>query len=92
MNNWQKWIAGAIPTNASSALQLLDPTNDVSGITVSWQDVSNRTCFLGRATNLGAASPFSLLTSNLVGQAGTTCYTDTSAIGTGPFFYRVGVR
>ena len=62
------------------------------GLTVSWQSVTNRTYFLERATNLGAATPFSLLTSNLVGQAGTTSYTDTNAVGPGPFFYRVGVQ
>jgi hypothetical protein len=54
--------------------------------------VTNRTYFLERATNLAAASPFSLLTSNLVGQAGTTTYTDTNAFGPGPSFYRVGVQ
>ena len=92
MNNWQEWIAGTVPTDTSSALRLLDPTRAESGVTVSWQSVSNRTYFLERATNLGTAPPFSLLTSSLVGQAGTTSYTDPAAIGPGPFFYRVGVQ
>jgi hypothetical protein len=92
LNNWQEWIAGTVPTDASSALRLLNPSNDVSGIVVTWQSVTNRTYFLERTTNLAAATPFSLLTSNLVGQAGTTSYTDTNAVGPGPFFYRVGVQ
>jgi hypothetical protein len=92
LNNWQEWIAGTIPNDASSALRLLAPTTGVSGTIVSWQSVTNRIYFLERATNLGAAPPFSLLTSNLVGQAGTTSFTDTNAVGPGPFIYRVGVQ
>jgi hypothetical protein len=92
LNNWQEWLAGTVPTDASSALRLLNPSNDVSGVTVTWQSVTNRTYLLERATNLGGAPSFSLLTSNLVGQAGTTSFTDTNATGPGPFFYRVGVQ
>jgi hypothetical protein len=44
------------------------------------------------AANLGTAPPLSLLTSNLVRQAGTKIFTDTNATGPGPFFYRVGVQ
>jgi hypothetical protein len=92
MNNWQEWIAGTVPTDASSAMRLLSPSNGVSGVTVSWQSVDNRTYFLERATDLGAAPPFTLLTSTIVGQAGATSYTDTNTTGPGPFFYRVGVQ
>jgi hypothetical protein len=92
MNSWQEWIAGTVPTDAVSALRLLNPTNGMSGVTVSWQSVSNRTYFLERANNLGAAPPFSLLKSNITGQASVTSYTDTNAIGASPFFYRVGIQ
>ena len=54
--------------------------------------MSNRTSFLERSINLGAQPPFLLLKSNIVGQASTTSYNDTNAIGSGPFFYRVGVQ
>jgi len=92
MNNWQEWMAGTVPTDAASALRLLTPTLDVSGTVVSWQSVSNRTYFLERASDLGAQPSFSLLANNIVGQAGTTSFTDTNLIGPGPFFYRVGVQ
>jgi hypothetical protein len=92
LNNWQEWMAGTVPTDASSALRMLNTTNDVSRVIVTWQSVGNRTYFLERATNLAAAPPFTLLASNIVGQAGTTSFADTNAIGHGPIFYRVGVQ
>jgi hypothetical protein len=47
--------------------------------------------FLERNTNLWASPPFTLLSPNLPGLPGTTSYTDTTAAGTSPLFYRVGV-
>ncbi len=92
MNNWQEWIAGTVPTDALSALQLLNPIRDTFGVTVTWQSVSNRIYFLERSTNLGATPPFVLLQSYISGQPGTTSFTDTNASGPGPFLYRVGVQ
>jgi hypothetical protein len=92
MNNWQEWIAGTNPTNAASLLQLSSPSNSVSGVTVTWQSVGGVTYYLQSSTNLAAVPAFTSIQSNLVGQAGFTSYTDTNAIGEGPFFYRVGVQ
>ena len=92
LNNWQEWIAGTNPSDASSLLRMLGTTNGVSGITVTWQSVTNRNYYLQRASDLASPLPFQLVKSNLVGHTGTTFYTDTNANGTGPFFYRVGVQ
>ncbi len=92
MNNWQEWVCGTDPTNALSALRLLSPTPAVSGVAVTWQSVNTRTYFLERSANLGAQPAFLPLATNIQGQTGTTTFTDTNAIGSGPFFYRVGVR
>jgi hypothetical protein len=93
MNNWQKWIAGLDPTNPASILAMLPPTatNNSTGITITWQSVDNRNYCLLRATNLATEANFRLIASNILGQAGTTSYTDPCATNNGPYFYRVAV-
>ena len=92
LNNWQEWRAGTNPTNALSVLRLLSPASGASGVIVSWQSVGGLNYFLERGTDLGAQPPFLPLATNIVGQPGTTTFTDTNAVGAGPFFYRVGVQ
>ena len=94
MSNRQKWIAGLNPTNPASVLVMLPPavTSGSAGITVTWQSVNTRRYYLLRAANLGGATGFSMIQSNLVGQAGTTSYLDQTATGNGPYFYRVAVQ
>ena len=92
MNNWQEWKAGTVPTNAASLLQILTPTNATVGVNVSWSSVNGVNYFVQRSASLENPAAFTTLQSNLVGQVGTTIYTDSSATNGGQFFYRVGVQ
>jgi hypothetical protein len=91
MNNWQEWRCGTDPTNALSVLRLLAPVKAGTNVMVTWQSVFGVNYFLERSTNLSSA--FTPLGVNIAGQGATstTTFTDTNAIGSGPFFYRVGV-
>jgi hypothetical protein len=92
-NNWQEWRAGMSPGVPASQLQMFSPapTNNSSGITISWQSVSGINYFVQRSTNL-ITQPFVSIKSNIVGQAIITTNKDTNAKGYGSFFYRVGVQ
>jgi hypothetical protein len=92
MNNWQEWRCDTNPTNSQSVLRMMSPVNDPCGILIQWQSTSTRSYFLERATNLASQPPFSGLASNILGQTGTTTYTDTNAVGSGSYIYRVGVQ
>jgi hypothetical protein len=92
LNNWQEWVAGTNPTDVASTLRMQGASNSASGITVSWQSVTNRNYYLQRASNLDSTTLFQLVNSNVVGHTGATSYADTNAAGPGPFFYRVGVQ
>jgi hypothetical protein len=91
LNNWQEWHCATDPTNALSALRLLAPFTTSANVTVSWHSVAGVNYFLERSTNLSQPLAFTSLATNIPGQSVTTTYADTDALGTGPFFYRVGV-
>jgi hypothetical protein len=92
MNNYGEWRSDTTPTNALSVLKMVNATNSPTGAKVTWQSVSSRSYWLERATNLGIASPFQSVATNIAGVAGTKTFTDTSATNGGTYFYRVGVQ
>ena len=89
-SNYAEWIAGTNPTNAASKLQLssVAPASDFSYAILTWPSVSGVNYLVQRGSDLTV--PLMIIATNIIGQAGTTSYTDTNVIGSGPFFYRVG--
>jgi hypothetical protein len=91
LNNWQEWQCRTVPTNALSALRMLSAKPVGTNVTVTWQSEAGVRYFLERGTNLAGHPAFSLLATNVLGQADTTTYTDTNAAGLSPRFYRLGI-
>jgi hypothetical protein len=97
LNNYQEWFAGTDPTNALSVLAMLPPvpTNNPTGLIVSWQVVSVKRYYVQRTTNLGTPLTFLTIRTNIsavFAQNGILSMEDTSATNAGPYFYRVGVQ
>jgi hypothetical protein len=96
MNNWQEWLAGTCPTNAQSVLRLLSVAPSSTNVTVSWQSVAGVNYFLQKSAQLNSAfalarSNMVVVVTNIIGQSGTTSFTDTNGLDSVPIFYRVGV-
>jgi hypothetical protein len=93
MSNYAEWRTGTNPNDSTSLLRMTAAVPDgVSGVTVTWQSVSGVIYFIQRGTDLGAQPVFTTLQTGIVGQPGTTSYTDTTANNGNACFYRVGVQ
>ena len=94
MNNWREWRCETDPTNRWSLLKCIADNSMVTstGIVVRWQSVADMPYTLERSSNLSSAPSFTGIASDISGQADSTTYTDTTAVGQGPYFYRVGVK
>ena len=69
----------------------MPPDSDGTNVTIRWTSVAGvRYCLL-RSAHLTVPAAYQLLATNILGQSGTTSYTDTNAASLSPLFYRVGV-
>ena len=96
MNNWQEYLAGTNPTNASSLFKITS-VQMVSGtqFVVRWLSVSNRLYDLARSTNLAAgAGGFMPVpgATNLAGTPPANTWTDSVSRAAAPAFYRAVVH
>jgi hypothetical protein len=89
-NNWQEWKAWTDPTNELSVLRMLNPQPGTNGTLVTWKSVAGHSYQLERATN--ASASFSVVHNDIVGEAGTTSFMDTTATNGVSFLYRISVK
>lgn len=88
LSDRHEYFAGTSDTNPASCLIFEDIASDSSnGIVVTWQGVEGKLYGLYRSTNL-MVDPVPLQT-NIPGVEPMNVITDTTAVGYGPWYYRV---
>ena len=87
--NADELAAGTDPLDPDSSLALMDVQfQPSSGFVLSWQSISGKTYRVGRISSL-ATGEWSLITAPLFAIEPLTVHTDATAIGPGPWLYRI---
>jgi Zn-dependent metalloprotease len=94
MSNWEEWMAGTVPTNPLSFLQIesLTPESESGGFRIRWQSVPEKYYWVGSCENLTEPIFFTPFVSNVLGQAESTMVLDARPATNGSRFYRIGVQ
>ena len=94
MSNWEEWMAGTVPTNSLSRLQIesLTPESGSGGFRIRWQSVPQKYYCVGSCENLTEPIFFTPFVSNVLGQAESTTVLDTRPATNNARFYRIGVQ
>ncbi len=81
---------GTDPLDAKSIFRIFNPADTprpASGIKIKWPSAAGRIYAIDRSTNLMRG--FISLQPHVVGSAGTTTFTDTSATNAGSYYYKI---
>jgi hypothetical protein len=96
MSNWREWRSKTDPTNKASFLDFLQPLaiSAPKGreIVVRWQSAEGVKYRLSRSTNLCTDGFSYLVRTNIPATPPINTETDTTAAGSGPWYYRVWVE
>jgi hypothetical protein len=90
MTNLQEYLAGTNPLDPSSRFAFINITRADSGIRVDWASAENYFYVLQRSGNL--LGGFTNIAVHIPGKASTTSWQDTTAVGPGPYFYRLRIE
>ncbi|MEI7903220.1 MAG: hypothetical protein WCK89_23515, partial [bacterium] len=93
--NWMEYVAGTDPTNRNSVLTFADiaPEPGGPGIVLRWLSVDGKRYRLERGSNLMEYPAFDFLVrTNIPGLAPMNTETDKTAVGGGPWFYRIKIE
>lgn len=86
-------FAGTDPTDPNSLLKIVAcsnaPMTGASGLVIRWSSETNKYYRLNRSTNL--LMPFDIFKTNIFASPPINTETDATAIGKGPYFYRVRI-
>lgn len=84
--------AGTDPTDGESFLGMVLPSmQDASGFVISWWSATGKSYRLERSSNLVSGFDY-LVQTNILATPILNTVTDTTAAGSGPFYYRAGVE
>ena len=92
MDNRREWLCNTDPTNATSCLRFTTSAPEGVELVLRWQSVEGVRYRLKRSTNLYADGFSYLVRTNVSATPPLNTETDKTAVGTGPWFYRVGVE
>ncbi|HTA30511.1 MAG TPA: hypothetical protein VK731_08490, partial [Candidatus Cybelea sp.] len=89
-SNWQEYIAGTNPLDATSVFQFLPAASSIgSSFTLQWPSVVNKNYTLQSASSLGGG--WTTVATNLIGNSQVLQWTDTNTVS-GARFYRALVQ
>jgi hypothetical protein len=92
MDNWREWWCNTDPTNEISFLRFTTSASEGTGFVARWQSADGVRYQLKRSTNLSTDGFSYFVRTNIVATPPINSETDTTAVGSGPWFYRVGVE
>lgn len=92
MPNWAELVAGTDPNDQDSVFKLsstVEPSPQ-GGLTITWASVPRKSYVVSRSEAL--ENGFIMLAAPAASGGTNTTYTDLSATGFGPYFYRIQVN